>query len=187
MARIERAARSEGGFTVIELMVVMVMTGILLTLGAFAVRQFWVKRSLEGAQDQVVVQMRQVQQRSMAETYPIVYGIRFQKDASNWGVVRYNATTGTCQAVNNFVMGDGVKFDVAGTDFPDVPISTATTTTACRNATPGNSPNHEVVFFYPKGSTNADSDGSSVTLLQPALPETNKVTVTALTGRVTRE
>lgn len=166
-----------------ELMVVMVLTGILLTMGAFAVRQFWLKRSLQGAQDQVVVQMRQVQQRSMAETYPIVYGIRFQKNTSNWGIVRYNASTSTCQAVNNLTMSDGVKFVNDGfTDFPDV----TTATNACRNAAPLSS-DYEVVFFYPKGSTNAGSGGSTVKLEQSALPATKLVRVSQLTGKVTRE
>jgi hypothetical protein len=81
-------------------------------------------------------------------------------------------------------MSDGVQFDGAGTDFPDV----VTATQRCRDAAP-NSNSYEVVFFYPKGTTNAESDanGSSVTLIQKALPRTSKVTVSALTGRTTRE
>jgi hypothetical protein len=162
-------------------MVVMLLSVILLSLGAYAVRQYWLRRSLQGAQDQVVAQMRQVQQRSMAETYPVVYGIRFHKDTSNWGIVRYNASTQTCQAVNNLTMSDGVQFESSGTDFPDV----TTATTACRNAAP-TSASYEVVFFYPKGTTNAAVSGSSVSLIQRALPMTDSVTVSPLTGKVTR-
>jgi prepilin-type N-terminal cleavage/methylation domain-containing protein len=180
-----RASRGEAGFTLTELMAVMLLAVILMTLGAFAVRQYWLRRSLQGAQDQVVAQMRQVQQRSMAESYPIVYGIRFQKDTSNWGIVRYNASTGACQAVNNLVMSDGVRFTTA-TDFPDV-VSPSTMSFNCRNAAPGASSAHEVVFFYPKGTANtAPTTGSSVILEQPALPKTATVTVSPLTGRVTR-
>ena len=185
MALTRRTADPEAGFTIMELMVVMLIGSILVTLGAFAVRQFWQKRSLQGAQDQVAVQMRQVQQRSMAETYPIVYGIRFQKGTSNWGVVRYNASTLACQAVNNLKMGDGVQFQAAGTDFPDVPTGTGATSTACRNAAPA-SADYEVVFFYPKGSASAAAAGSTVTLLQPGLPETKVLTVLPNTGRVQR-
>ena len=177
-----RSSRGEAGFTLTELMVVMLLAVILVTLGAFSVRQYWLKRSLQGAQDQVVAQMRQVQQRSMAETYPLVYGIRFQKGTSNWGIVRYNASIQTCQAVNNLVMSDGVQFtNDAETDFPDV----TTATTACRNAAPSSTA-YEIVFFYPKGTANAATGGSTVKLTQPALPESNKVTVSPLTGKVTR-
>jgi Tfp pilus assembly protein FimT len=182
VTKTRRAVETEAGFTLVELMVVMVMIIILLMLGAYAVRQFWLRRSLQGAQDQVVVQMRQVQQRSMAETYPITYGIRFEKGTSNWGIVRYNATSSTCQAVNNLKMSDGVQFvNDAETDFPDV----TALTTACRNAAPSSS-NYEVIFFYPKGSTNAAPGGSSVKLSQPAMPKTSKVIVSPITGRVTR-
>jgi prepilin-type N-terminal cleavage/methylation domain-containing protein len=179
------ASREEAGFTLTELMVVMLLGVILVTLGAFAVRKYWLRRSLEGAQDQVVSQLRQVQQRSMAETYPIVYGVRFEKDTSRWGVVRYNASTATCQAVNNLTMSDGVIFLGSGTDFPDV-VTPSTMSTACRNAAPGASGNHEVIFFYPKGSTNAATAGSTLTLRQPALPQDDTVTVSKLTGKVTR-
>jgi prepilin-type N-terminal cleavage/methylation domain-containing protein len=177
-----RSSRGEAGFTLTELMAVMLLAVILLSLGAYSVRQYWLRRSLQGAQDQVVAQMRQVQQRSMAETYPMIYGIRFQKDTSSWGIVRYNASSQTCQAVNNLTMSDGVQFESSGTDFPDV---TPTMTSTCRNAAPS-SASYEVVFFYPKGTTNAASGGSSVTLIQRALPQTNKVTVSPLTGKATR-
>lgn len=162
----------------------MLLGVILVTLGAFAVRQYWLRRSLQGAQDQVVAQMRQVQQRSTAESYPIVYGIRFQKGSSNWGIVRYNASTGTCQAVNNLVMSDGVQFH-ADTDFPDV-ATPPTMSSNCRNAAPGGSSAHEVVFFYPKGTTNALATGSRLKLEQKALPLTNEIEVSQLTGKVTR-
>ena len=182
MARPGRRIAAEGGFTVIELAVVAALATVLLSIGAVAVRHFWLVRSIKGAQDQVVSQMRQTQQRSAAETYPIIYGLRFQKGTSTWGVVRYNASSTTCAAVNTRTLPDGVQFvNDADTDFPDV----TTATTACRNAAPA-SANYEVVFFYPKGSTNATSAIGSVKLIQPALNRTAKVTVSNLTGRVTR-
>lgn len=177
-----RTAASEGGFTLIELASVVALMAILLTLGAFAVRHFWLVRSLQGAQDDIVTQMRQVQERSMAESYPIVYGLRFEKGTANWGIVRYNMASSTCQSVAMKKLGDGVLIvNDAETDFPDV----ATATTACRNVAPA-STNYEVVFFYPKGTTNASSTIGSVKLSQPGLGRTNKVTVSPLTGKVTR-
>jgi prepilin-type N-terminal cleavage/methylation domain-containing protein len=182
VARLKRIAGSQQGFTVIELLVVATLTTVLLSLGAVAVRHFWLVRSLQGAEDQVVAQMRQVQQRSMAETYPIVYGLRFEKNTANWGIVRYNASSATCASVSTLKLGDGVIFvNDAETDFPDV----TTATTACRNAAPA-SANYEIVFFYPKGSTNATSAIGTVKLIQPALGTIEKIQVSPLTGKVTR-
>lgn len=182
MGTLKTSAKCEAGFTVIELAVVAALTTVLLSLGAVAVRHFWLVRSLQGAEDQVVAQMRQVQQRSMAETYPIIYGLRFEKNTSNWGIVRYNAASATCTAVSTLRLGDGVIFvNDAETDFPDVTTATA----ACRNAAPS-SASYEIVFFYPKGSTNATSAIGTVKVKQPALGTTEKVQVSPLTGKVTR-
>jgi Tfp pilus assembly protein FimT len=182
VAKVGTRTAREAGFTVIELAVVAALATVLLSIGAVAVRHFWLVRSIKGAQDQVVAQLRQVQQRSAAETYPIIYGVRFLKGSSSWGVVRYNASTTTCAAVTSLTLPDGIQIvNDAETDFPDV----ATATTACRNAAPS-SASYEVVFFYPKGSTNASSTVGSVKLIQPALNRTAKITVSNLTGRVTR-
>lgn len=173
---------SEAGFTVIELAMVLLLTTVLLSIGVVAIRHFWLVRSIKGAQDQVVEQLRSAQQRSAAESYPIIYGVRFQKGTATWGLVRYNASSATCAAVNTLTLPDGIQIvNDADTDFPDVTTATA----ACRNAAPA-SANYEVVFFYPKGSTNATSTIGSVKLIQPALNRTARVTVSPLTGRVTR-
>ena len=187
MARLMRITGSEAGFTIIEMTVVAALTLTLLAIGVGALRSFWLERSLTGAQDQVVTQMREVQERSVAESYPTVYGIRFLKGTSSFGVVRYNSANQTCQSVNNQTFGDGVKVvNDVDTDFPDV----TTLTAACRTATPlpagATTANYEVVFFYPKGSTNATSTIGSVKLDQPAMGRTKEVTVSPLTGRVVR-
>jgi prepilin-type N-terminal cleavage/methylation domain-containing protein len=183
LANLKRIAESQAGFTLMELMFVTALMGILLTLGAFAVRHFWSVRSLQGAQDTVVTQLRQVQQRSFSENHPSVYGVRFLKGTSDFGVVRYDYGTSACSVVNSQQLGDGVQIvNDAETDFPDV----ANLTTACRNATPNASANYEVVFFYARGSTNASATVGSVKLSQPKISRTNKVVVSPLTGRVTR-
>lgn len=174
----------ESGFTIIELMAAMAITGVLLTLGAFAARQYWFVRSLQTAQDTVVTALRSVQQRAMSESHPNVYGIRFLKGTSTFGVVRYDASapTPTCTVVNQQQLGNGTVFTSdTDTDFPDVPSMTD----ACRNAAPG-SADYEVVFFYARGSTNATTAVGSVELSQGQTGATKKVVVSRLTGRVTR-
>ena len=183
MARLRANAGGSAGFTVVELAVVVALTTVMVSLGAVAARRFFQTRALQGAQDQVVAQMRESQQRSIAESYPIVYGLRFLKGTGNYGVVRYNAANQSCQVVNSQTFDGGIQVvNDAETDFPDV----TTLTTACRNATPNASANYEIVFFYPKGSTNATATIGSVKLLQPATGQTKKVTVSPLTGRPVR-
>jgi Tfp pilus assembly protein FimT len=187
VARLKEITGSEAGFTLIELMVVSVLTMALLAISVGALRSYWQERALTGGQDQVVTQMREAQSRSVAESYPLVYGIRFLKGTSSYGVVRYNSANQTCQVVNNQSLADGVKVDTAGTDFPDV----TTATVACRGATPipagATTANYEVVFFYPKGTANATSPNADQVLLsQPGLGRTREITVSALTGRVVR-
>src|SRR5687768_4071446 len=99
-ARLERArsvfwrvmGKSEHGFTLVELMVVMAITSVLITLGAFAVRNFWLVRSVTGSQGEIAGQMRAVQSKVMAESNPLIYGIGFNEGTNQWQIVRYNSS-----------------------------------------------------------------------------------------------
>ncbi len=177
-----RPSPKEGGFTILELVATMGLVAVLLTIGASAVRHYWFARSLQTAQDTVVTALRSVQQRSISESHPNVYGVRFLKGTPTFGVVRYNAATSTCTSVNQQQLGNGTIFTTdSDTNFPDV----ATLTDACRNATPA-SANYEVAFFYARGSTNSTNAIGSVEVNQPQTGGTKKVAVSRLTGRVTR-
>ena len=168
--------RDEHGFTLLELVVVIAITGMLLALTAGALRYFWLVRSIQGAQDQVITQMKEAQQRSSSESAPWVYGVRFHKGTPTWGVVRYHSSANACASVNTMTFDAGVIV-ADTTDFPDV-----TVTTACRNAFPNASPDYEVAFFYPRGSATA----GSVKLTLPSLGRTRTVNVSAVTGRVSK-
>lgn len=201
----------EDGFTLIELMAVMAIGAILLTLSGAAVRHFWLAQTLDGATDEVVAQLRQVQQRATTESNPLVYGIHFREGSSDWKIVRYTpgtSSTQTCLVTEE----DGVKVKVctAGTDgtadacelvesetFGTGVFSAAVEISAadfsagggtdeqavCRGAL-GTSPKSKdkFVMFYARGSATA----GSVTLRQPTLDRTEQVNVAGLTGRVTR-
>ncbi len=164
----------ERGVTLVELMMVIAITGVLLTLSASALRHFWLVHSLVGAQSQVVTQLREDHERSISQSHPLVYGERFLKGTSKWGTVLYNVTTGACSAVNSKSFDAGVIVD-SSSSFPDV-----TGTAACRNAAPNPSPNYIVVLFYARGSASP----GSLTVRQPVLGRTRMVNVAAVTGRV---
>lgn len=101
MGRRARLMNRERGFTLIELLTVMMIVGILVTLAVPALRNYWYVRALESGRQEVMSQLRRQQQRVVAETHPLVYGLRFpNRDSSNTplnqvGVVRFDGNLPT--------------------------------------------------------------------------------------------
>lgn len=175
--------KNEQGFTLIELLVVMSITTVLLGLGVFAIRNFWLVRSLTGAQDEISSQMRAVQSKVMAESNPLIYGIGFVEGTNEWQIVRYNSRSPqTC-------VGDGRRRFNAGVVISDVNFSETLAGQSvtgmrnlCRSSVSGLAtvPNDGFVFFLPRGMATA----GTVTVRQPSLGRTETVEVLALSGRV---
>ncbi len=177
----------EGGFTMLELIIAIVIASVMMSVAVLATKRYMQVRALQGAQDQVVAQMRSAQQRAMSESYPNIYGVRFQTGTNNWSVVKVVATTGVCSVVYSYTFDGGTTVASVGTSFPSYPAATGAWTTACQNATPGNSANDQTIFFFPSGSSSAASPaGSTVKLINSAIGTFNNTTVMPLTGRVVR-
>jgi prepilin-type N-terminal cleavage/methylation domain-containing protein len=176
---------NEHGFSLVELMVVMAITSVLVTLGAFAVRNFWLVRSLSGGQDEIASQMRAVQAKVMAESNPLIYGVGFREGTNEWQIVRYRAAVGTTPAS---CVGDGTRRFDAGVVISDVNFSTSLAgqsvggmVTLCQSvAGMSTVPNDGFVFFLPRGMATS----GTVTIRQPNLGRTATVEVFALSGRV---
>lgn len=184
LRRAATRSRSEGGFTLIELLTVMTIMGILFTLGALAIRQFWFVRSLSGSQDQVATQLRQLQQRVVAETHPLVYGARFGAGEDVIGLVRFDPETNTCRQYQTVGLGRGVTVDAA----TDVSSDATEPHIFCKSnlTTPGGAPvpnasTSEYAFFFARGN---GTPGTVVVRSQP-LGRTESVEITGVTGRVT--
>jgi prepilin-type N-terminal cleavage/methylation domain-containing protein len=172
-----RSARSkmDAGFTLVELLVVIAITGILLTLGAAALRTYWLTQALEGSAEQLVSQLRQLQQRTDAESHPVVYGARFRQGTPDWVTVRYDpkspttATDDECTVVGTRQFSDGVNISAASFDPPPGLVLAK-----CPN------PSEAFVFFYARGTA---TEGS-VTLAHPITGRSRTISVLPLTGRV---
>jgi Tfp pilus assembly protein FimT len=171
---------AEAGFTFVELLVGMTMLVVLLGLGAFALRQFWLTHSLRGGREEVVTQLRQLQQRSVSESHPLVYGARFTVGSPTFGLVKFNphdtATTAddSCVEMSTVTLGSDVQ--VSEVEFTDA----AGITSLCRTQVAGASLD-EFVFFYARGTA---TEGD-LTLQVPALPgKSLSLAVTPITGRV---
>jgi prepilin-type N-terminal cleavage/methylation domain-containing protein len=176
-----RSRRStEGGFTFVELLVGMMILVVLLSLGAFALRQFWLTHSLRAGRDEVVTQLRQLQQQSVSESHPLVYGARFRVGSPTFGVVKFNphdtatTTDDTCVEMKTVTLGSNVQ--VSEVDFTDA----AGITSLCRSQIAGATLD-EFAFFYARGTA---TEGD-LTLVVPALSDkSHTLSVTPITGRV---
>ena len=177
------------GFTLVELLVVMAITGVLLTLSAGAIRHYWLVQSLDSATDEIVSQLRRAQSRTTSESNPLVYGLRFRAGSPSWDVVRYDPGTSvaptrpeTCRYEDRNELGGGVVVLA--------PVSVAISPTApelvaCKAQLNGALDTDTFVFFYARGTATAMND---LAVHHPTLGSARNKTidVTALTGRVTR-
>ena len=187
--QIRHPVTSDRGFTLIELMATILLMAVLMAIAVFALRHFWFVRSLAGTQDQVVTELRQLQQRTMAESHPISYGAMFTEGAYGMSVVSYDSTrfpSDPAAAQNCRKEAETVDFeggvrivDVAGfpTDFdrPGAAIVGACTPLAA--ATTGDD---HFVFFFARGTATP----GTVSLEQPNIDRFESVRVSGLAGRV---
>ena len=189
---------SAHGFTLVEVLVAVSIVAVLLTLGAQPLRNYWLKQSLVGAQDELTSEMEGAQSLVTSESHPLVFGIRFSEapgynDEGRWGLVKYDPTNGpggtaTCTEYATASNDSGVfNAAVKLKDASFTPPTPATEQSFCRSNLRDSSggpliaTNDEFVFFYARGT----ATGGSVTLTQPSLgtDEDLVVTVHSLTGR----
>jgi len=202
-----RGALDERGFTLVELLTFMLIGSLLMGLSYLGVRDYWLQRSLTGARDQVVTQLRRQHQRAVAETHPLIYGARFRLNSSDWGLIQYNPRDpstiddDTCAEVATRTFDVGVVV-TAPTSFQAAEGVTSFCATNLRRraarapsdaCNPGNSANWGVqcptiavtdadrfAFFFARG----DATAGQVTVRQPRRNRSLAVSVAGLTGRV---
>jgi Tfp pilus assembly protein FimT len=163
------------GMTLVELLSTFALIAIIVTLAAPALRNFWLVRSLDGAQSEATTQLRQLQERVVAESHPLVYGARFEEGSSNWALVRYNPTSGTCSAVETRSFSTGVE--VSGASFQNLTENSINISSLCKGTAT------DVVFFLARGTATP----GFIQLTQPALDRSTTLCVRQLTGRVDEE
>jgi prepilin-type N-terminal cleavage/methylation domain-containing protein len=172
-----RKVDREGGFSLVELLTATVLLGILLTLGAFALKTFWMRRALDGSTKQVTAQLRQMQQRAVAESHPLIYGAGFTEGSDTYTLLRYDpsAALTKCTKIHTVDLEAGVKI-AGGTSFASNPYITLS---ECPS-TAGD----EFVFFFARGT----ATGGTLKLTHEGLvgksQDTTTIKVTNITGRV---
>jgi prepilin-type N-terminal cleavage/methylation domain-containing protein len=182
--------RKEQGFTMVELMVTIGLAAILFTLSAGAVQNYARVQSLDGAVDEVITQLRLAQQKTISESNPVIYGVRFRDGSGAWDLIRFDPVgTGTaddvCTVEDSIDLSTGVFPRVVRVKNPTFPISETPSTppelAECRTA-PGAQATDAFVFFYARGNATQ----GSLTLHHPNLGSSRDrtVNVVGITGRV---
>lgn len=166
--------KREEGFSLIELLMVMFLASILVSLGAFALRHYWFVQALEGGASDVVTQMREAQQSAMAESHPVVYGVRLLPESSDWGVVQFDPrkATNKCKSAGDFEFDGGVEVESVAPAFAGG--------NEARDACVSAFPNNRFAFFFARGTATA----GAVTLTSTQLDRSKTIEVLGITGRV---
>jgi prepilin-type N-terminal cleavage/methylation domain-containing protein len=189
--------KREEGFTLVELLAVIALTSILLTLGATAIRYFWLGRALTGERDQIFTNLRSLQQQVVSESNPLIFGAWFKvttpstdNGSTQWGTVRYRpadtaaGTAASCTSTATHRMDGGVQ--ISDADFADTmagSVTVSTVATTCRAQVTASTAATDFALFLPRGTATS----GCVTLNQPRRDmEDVTVLVSSLTGRVER-
>ena len=169
--------RSEDGFTLTELLVAMLVTSLVLGLGAYSLRRYWQTQALHAGVDQIVSELRAEQQNASTATHPWVYGAWFKPDSPRWGIVRGNSLTGACEVLSSKTLGTGVTISTASFD----DVTTAGLTSECVTETETGA---EIAFFFARGTASA----GTVALSHPEVSggAVRTVRVYPVTSKVTR-
>lgn len=157
-------------------MVAMAVMAILLTLGAGALRNYWLAQSLRGAQDQAMSYLRAEQESAVSQSHPLVFGARFRVGSSDWALIQFDPTTNTCSQRRAMKFASGVQ--VSAASFLESG-SMASIVSECR-ADLGVPSTDKFVMFFARGTASS----GSLTLTHPSLGRSRGLTVKPITGRI---
>jgi type II secretion system protein H len=161
---IARLTREDHGFTLVELMVVMVIVGVLMTIGVFSFANYQKTSQQRGTAKEVVSLLRNASERAISEgrTYCIDIASD-QLSTTTWR--RACGPSGTALGDTTRTQSTKVTLDATVTNPSPAPECPAT---------------HQCLYFYPRGTATP----ATVVIRSSARSKTYTVTVEGLTARV---
>lgn len=160
-----RTPRADAGFTLIEVMVVMVISGVLASIGVFGFSSWQATSQHQGTADELVSQFRNASVRAISEGR--TYCVDIKSGGRSYELWQYacGGATGVRQGGAKGVQGDDIVLAAA---------SALAGSPACPAAS-------RCVYFYPRGTASP----ASVTVQSSKRPsKTYTVRVEGLTSRV---
>lgn len=171
---------AERGFTILELVSVMVLLSLVVMIGGSAFRHYWLLHSLESAQGDVATQLRQIQARVASESHPFIYGARFTPGSPTWSLVKYNQGTNRLTTADDSCANDGGIRTMPGIETVGSSTSFSPPLGVDFSKCGGAHSTDVFVMFYARGT----ATGGTLTLRSAALDKTRTITVSSLTARV---
>lgn len=105
--------RGDEGFTLVELLVVIVLMGVAMTIAVGGFQRYAATSEHTGTRNDVVSALRAAHQRALAEA--AVYCVRFAADGRTWTTYRGTCSTGT--VVKGPEQVGGSRVSLADVDF----------------------------------------------------------------------
>ena len=176
--------RDQRGFTLIEVLVAAALVVVMIGLSTTALRRYWQLQQLNSARDSMLSTLHNTQQRSVSESHPLVYGVRFTPASSStstssmYAVVKYDPGSLSSTSDDTCTLVDTTQSVGSGVFVRDASFSAASTPVVVSNC-PSTGGTDKYVFFYARGTA---TDGT-LTLKSGPLGQTRQIDVTGLTGR----
>ena len=157
-----RLTRNESGFTLVELMVVMLIAGVLMTIGVFSFVNYRKTSQQRGTAKEVVSLLRNASERAISEGRTYCVDIAADRlSTTTWQ--RACGPSGTA-------LGDTTR-----TQSTKVTLEATVT-----NPSPVCPTSHQCLYFYPRGTATP----ATVVVRSSARSKTYTVKVEGLTARV---
>jgi type II secretion system protein H len=158
--------RDESGFTLIELMVVMVIAGALLAIGVFSFANYQKTSEQRGTAREVVSQLRNASERAISEGR--TYCIDIAPDGLTTKTYRYACDGAPTSVLSGTSKTQSSKVTLA------VVLTSPAPTLACPTA-------HQCLYFYPRGTA---TEATVAVNSSARATKSYTVTVEGLTARV---
>ena len=173
----------EAGFSLIELFVTLAIASMLLAISVNPLRSFWFSQSLKGASDVLVGELRKTQEDSVSQSHPLVFGVGFTAGATRVTIYRFDPrgpdlADDTCSATFRSFDSGVFNARIVTKSFTITNDTSTQEYLKCQAAAASD----RILFFYARGT----STGGTIVLEQPNSLRQRSVTVSAVTGRVTR-